>query len=128
LIKSNILPKLYASGRNLVTEEWVENVHDKTNQRRVVFETTNTITTNLIYQHLMQPVKIHTMIQAFMTTLAKYMSTLEDIVNMNNASLEKLVYMRIKSLFFHVLLLKLLIKRSPHGQILEKEFFMCEAI
>jgi hypothetical protein len=97
LIKSNKLPKLDELGKNIVTEELVDKVHDNTNQRREVVEATTTITTDLIDQHLLQPVKLHTMIQAFMTTLAKDMSTLEDSVAMNNASLEKLVYRRIRS-------------------------------
>jgi HD superfamily phosphohydrolase YqeK len=78
--------------KNLVTEELVEKVQDNTNQRRVVVEAATTIsTTNLIDHHLLQPVKLHTMIRSFMTMLTKDMSTLEDIMFMNNASLEKLV-------------------------------------
>jgi hypothetical protein len=62
-----------------VTEELVDKVHDNTNQRKEVVEATTTISTYLIYQHLLQPVKLHTMIQTFMTTLVKDMSTLEDM-------------------------------------------------
>jgi hypothetical protein len=82
-----------------VTEELVDKVHDNTNQRKEVVEATTTISTDLIDQHLLQPVKLHTMIQAFMTTLAKDMSTLEDNMAMNNAALEQLTYRRIRSLY-----------------------------
>jgi hypothetical protein len=99
LIKSSRLPKLDELGKNLVSEELVEKVHNNTNQRREVVEATTTVSTDLIDQHLLQPVKLHTMIQAFMTTLAKDMSTLEDSVALNNAMLEKLTYRRIESLY-----------------------------
>jgi hypothetical protein len=85
--------------KNIVTEELVDKVHDNTNQRREMVEVATTITTDLIDQHLLQPVKLHTMIQAFMTTLKKDMSTLEDSMAMNNATLEQLVYRRIRSMY-----------------------------
>jgi hypothetical protein len=99
LIKSSRLPRLDELGKNLVTEELVDKVHDNTNQRKAVVEATTTISTDLIDQHLLQPVKLHTMIQDFMTTLEKDMSTLEDNMAMNNAALEQLTYRRIRSLY-----------------------------
>jgi glucose-6-phosphate-specific signal transduction histidine kinase len=99
LLKRSKLPKLDELGKNIVTKELVEKVHDNTNQRREVVEATTTITIDLIDQHLLQPVKLHTMIQDFMTMIVKYMSTLQDSMAMNNASLEHLVYRRIISLF-----------------------------
>jgi hypothetical protein len=39
------------------------------------------------------------MIHAFMTTLVKDMSTLEDIVSLNYTTLEQLNYIRIESLY-----------------------------
>jgi hypothetical protein len=82
-----------------VIEELVDKMHDNTNQRKPVVESTTAISTDLIYHHLLQPVKPHTMKQAFMTTLAKDMSTLEDNMAMNNAALEQLTYRRIRSLY-----------------------------
>jgi 2C-methyl-D-erythritol 2,4-cyclodiphosphate synthase len=89
LIKNSRFPKLDELGKNLVSEELVDKVHNNTNQRREVVEATTTISTDLIDQHLLQPVKLHTMIHAFMTTLAKDMSTLEDSVALNNTTLEQ---------------------------------------
>jgi hypothetical protein len=99
LIKGFRLPQLDELGKNMVMEELVDKVQDNTNHRRSVIETTTTITTDLIEQHLLQPIKLHTMIQAFMETLLKYMSTLEDSIAMHNATLEELAYHRIKSLY-----------------------------
>jgi hypothetical protein len=39
------------------------------------------------------------MVQAFMTKLEKDMSTLDDSIAMNNATLEQLTYRRIESLY-----------------------------
>jgi hypothetical protein len=82
-----------------VIEKLVDKVHDSTNLRKAVVEASTAISTDLIDQHLLQPIKIHTMIQAFMTTLVKDMSTLEDSVAMNNTTLEQLAYRRIISLY-----------------------------
>ena len=91
LIKSCRVPKLDELGKNLVTKELLDKVHDNENQRREVVEANTTITTYVIDEHLIQLVKLLTMIQAFMTTLEKDMSTLENSVAMNNATLEQLV-------------------------------------
>jgi hypothetical protein len=90
LIKNSRFPKLDELGKNLVSEELVDKVHNNTSQRRAVVEAATTISTNLIDQHMLQPVKLHTMIHAFMIALAKDMSTLEDSVALNNAMLEQL--------------------------------------
>jgi hypothetical protein len=99
LIKGSKLPNLDELGKNLVIEELVDKVHGNLNQRISLVEATTTITTGLIDQHLLQPIKLHTMIQDFMTTLTKDTSTLEESMAMDNATLEKLVYRRIRSLF-----------------------------
>jgi hypothetical protein len=88
LIKSSRFPNLDELGKNLVSKELVDKVHNNTNQRMEIAEAATTISTDLIYQHLLQPIKLHTMIQAFMTTLVKDMSTLEDSVALNKATLE----------------------------------------
>jgi sulfur relay (sulfurtransferase) complex TusBCD TusD component (DsrE family) len=75
--------------------EIVDKVCDNTNQRRSVVEDDTTMSTELIVQHLLQHVKLHTMIQIFMITLTKDMSTLEVSMTMNIAALEKLFYRRI---------------------------------
>jgi hypothetical protein len=54
---------------------------------------------DLIEQHLIQPTKVHTMIQVFMATLAKDMKTLNDNTTMHEASLEELAYHQIISLY-----------------------------
>jgi hypothetical protein len=99
LIKGSRLPQLDELGKNMVMEELVDKVQDNTNHRRSVIEATTTITTDLIEKHLLQPIKLHTMIQAFMETLLKDMSTLEDNIAMHNATLEELAYRRIISLY-----------------------------
>jgi hypothetical protein len=53
---------------------------------------------DLIEQHLIQPTKVHTMVQAFMTTLEKYMQTLDDNVVMHMSTIEELAYKRLVSL------------------------------
>jgi hypothetical protein len=53
---------------------------------------------DLIEQHLIQPTKVHTMIQAFMATLSKDMQTLDDNIAMHTTSLEELAYHRISTL------------------------------
>jgi hypothetical protein len=57
------------------------------------------VSTDLIDQHLLQPVKLHTMVQDFMTKLEKDMSALDDNITMNDATLEQLTYRRIESLY-----------------------------
>jgi hypothetical protein len=97
LIKNNRLPRLDELRENLVTKELVEKVHENTNQRKTLVEAASTISIDLIDQHLLQPVNIHTTIQSFMMNLEKDMSTLEDNMAMNNATLEQLTYRRIIS-------------------------------
>jgi hypothetical protein len=106
-------PKLDKLGKNLVIEELVDKVHNSTNHRRSVVEVATAITTDMIEQHLLQLVKLHTTIQAFMETLLKDMSTLkdsiamhkrtlEDSIAMHNATLEELSYHRIISSYDHL--------------------------
>jgi hypothetical protein len=57
-----------------------------------------TVTTDLIEQHLIQPTKVHTMVQAFMATLSKDMQTLDDNVAMHTTTIEELAYRRLISL------------------------------
>jgi len=90
LIRNSRLQKLDKFGKNLVSEELVDKVQNNTSQGRTVAEAATTVCTNLIYQHLLQLVKLHTMIQAFTTTLAKDMSTLENNVALNKRMLEHL--------------------------------------
>jgi hypothetical protein len=99
LIRNSRLPRLDELGKNLVIEELVNAVHDSTNQRKEVVEETTFVSTYLIDQHLLQPVKLHTMVQAFMTRLEKDMGTLEDNITLINATLEQLTYKRIESLY-----------------------------
>jgi hypothetical protein len=80
-------------------EEMVNEVQDKTNQRKQIAKETTFVSTDLIDQHLLQPVKLHTMVQDFMTKLEKDMRTLNDNISMKNETLEKLTYRRIKSLY-----------------------------
>jgi len=99
LIKGSQVPQLYELGKKLVMEELVDKVQDNTNHIILVVETTTTITTDMIEQHLLQPIKLHTMIQAFMATLLKYMSNLKDNKAMHNSTPEELAYCRIKSMY-----------------------------
>jgi hypothetical protein len=99
LIRNGHLPRLDELGKNLVAEEMVNAVQDNTNRRKQIVEATTFISTDLIDQHLLQPVKLHMMVQDFMTKLEKDMSTLDDNISLNNATLEKLTYRRIESLY-----------------------------
>jgi hypothetical protein len=58
---------------------------------REITESTTKVTMDLIEKHLIQPTKVHTMIQAFMATLEKDMQTLNDNTTMHEATLEELV-------------------------------------
>jgi hypothetical protein len=99
LIRHGRLPMLDELGKNLVMEELVNAVQESTSWRRQVVETSTFISTDLIDQHLIQPTKLHTMIQAYMTKLEKEMSTLDDSVAMIEAMLEQLSYRRIEALY-----------------------------
>jgi hypothetical protein len=77
----------------------VNAVQDSTNRRKQIVEATTFVSTDLIDQHLLQPVKLHTMVQAFMKKLEKDMSTLDDSISLNNATLEQMTYRRIESLY-----------------------------
>jgi hypothetical protein len=77
----------------------VNAIHDNINRRQQIAEATTFVSTELIDQHLLQPVKLHTMVQAFVAKLKKNMSTLDDNITLNNEALEKLTYRRIKSLY-----------------------------
>jgi hypothetical protein len=99
LIRHGRLPMLDELGKNLVMEELVNAVQESTSRRRQIVETSTFVSTDLIDQHLIQPTKLHTMIQAYMTKLEKDMSALDDSMAMIEAMLEKLSYRRIESLY-----------------------------
>jgi hypothetical protein len=99
LIRNGHLPRLDELGKNLVTEELVNAIQDNTSRRRQIVEATTFVSTDLIDQHLLQSVKLHTMIQDYMTRLEKDMSTLDDSITMIEATLEQLSYRRIESLY-----------------------------
>jgi hypothetical protein len=65
----------------------VNAIQDNTNRRKKIAEETIFVSINLIDQHLLQPVKLHTMVQYFVTKIEKYMSTLDGIISLNNAKL-----------------------------------------
>jgi hypothetical protein len=73
-------------------EELVDKIQDNTSHRREVTESTTTVTMDLIEKHLIQPTKVHTMIQAFMAMLSKDIQTLKDNTTMHATSLEELAY------------------------------------
>jgi HD superfamily phosphohydrolase YqeK len=77
----------------------VNAVQDSTNRRKQIVEASNFLSIDLIDQHMLQPIKLHTMVQDFMTKLEKDMSILDDNISLNNATLEQMTYMRIKSLY-----------------------------
>jgi hypothetical protein len=99
LIRHGRLPRLDELGKNLVMEELVNVVQESTSRRRQIVEASTFVSTDLIDQHLLQPMKLHTMIHAYMTRLEKDMSALDDIISMIEAMLEKLSYRRIESLY-----------------------------
>jgi hypothetical protein len=76
LIKNGCLSRLDKLGKNVVAKEIVNVVQENTNPRKHIVEEATFVSTDLIDQHLLQLVKIHTMVQDFMTKLEKYMSTL----------------------------------------------------
>ena len=75
----------------------MDKVQDSTSHRKPIVETTTMVTTYFI-EHLLQPTKVQTMIQDFMATFSKDMSPLEDNIVMHNATLEGLIYRKIRSL------------------------------
>ena len=99
LIRNACLPILDELGNNLVTKELVNAVQDNTSRRKQIVKVITFVSTNLIHHNQLQPVKLHTMIQTFMKRLDKDMSALDDIIMMNEATLEQLSYRRIKSLY-----------------------------
>jgi hypothetical protein len=84
LIRNGRLPRLDELGKNLVIKELFNAVHDSTNHRKEVVEAATFVSTDLIHQHLLQPVKLHTMVEDFMTKLEKDMGTLEDNITLIN--------------------------------------------
>jgi hypothetical protein len=98
LLKLCRLPQLEELGKNIIMEELVDKVQDNTSHRRGVTEVATTVTMDLIEQHLIQPTKVHTMVQAFMTTLSKDMQTLDDNMVMHTTTIEELAYHRLVSL------------------------------
>ena len=99
LIRHGQLPMLDKLGKNLVMEELVNVVQKRTSRRRQIVETSPFVSTNLIDKHFLQPMKLHTMIQAYMKKLEMDMSTLDDSISMIETIMEKLSYRRIKSLY-----------------------------
>jgi hypothetical protein len=77
----------------------VNAVQDNSNRMKQIVEATTFVSIDLIDHHLLQPIKLHTMVQSFMTKLEKDMSTLNDNIYLNNETLEQLTYRRIKSLY-----------------------------
>jgi hypothetical protein len=69
-------------------EELFDKVKDNTSHRWEVNKITTIVKTNLIEQHLIQPTKVHTMVQAFMATLSKDMQTLDGNVAMHITTFE----------------------------------------
>jgi hypothetical protein len=86
-------------GKNLVMDELVNAVQESTSRRRQIVETSTFVSNDLIDQHFLLPIKLHTMIHAYMTKLEKDMSTLDDSVAMIEAMLEQISYRRIESLY-----------------------------
>ena len=64
-------------------DELVDQVHDNTDHRWEIIAVATKVTMNLMEYHLIQSTKVHTMVQAFMTTLAKNMQTLKDNMEMH---------------------------------------------
>jgi hemerythrin superfamily protein len=56
------------------------------------------VTIELMEEHLIQPTKVQTMIQAFMATLTRDMKTLTDNSTSHTTSLEELLYRRVISI------------------------------
>jgi hypothetical protein len=83
-------PSLEELGKTLIMEQLIEKVQQSTSHRREVIESTSKVTMDLIEQHLIQPTKVHTMIQGFMATLEKDMQNLNDNTTMHEATLEEL--------------------------------------
>jgi hypothetical protein len=99
LIRNGCLPRLEELGNNLFMEELVNMVQESTIRRRKIVEASTCVSIDLIDQHLLQPVKLHTMIDAYMKRLEKYMSTLDVSIALIEAMLEQLSYRRIESLY-----------------------------
>jgi len=99
LIKICQLPQLEELGNNLVMEEFVDKVQDNTSHTREVIESATIVTMDIIEQNLIQPTKVHTMIQSFMDTLSKDMQTLDDNVAMHMTTIEELAYRKLISLY-----------------------------
>jgi hypothetical protein len=77
----------------------VNEFQDNTNRRKQIAEATTFISIDLIDQHLLQPIKFHTMVQDFVIKLEKDMRTFDENIALNNETLEQLIYRRIKSLY-----------------------------
>ena len=67
----------------------VNAVQDNTNRRKTIVEVATFISIDLIDQHFLQPIKLHTMVQAFVTKLEKDMRTLDDSISMKKETLEQ---------------------------------------
>jgi hypothetical protein len=86
-------------GKNLVMKELVNAVQESTIRRRQIVETSTFVSTDLIDHYLIQPMKLHTMIQAYMKKLEKDRSNLDDSMAMIEAMLKQLSFRRIESLY-----------------------------
>jgi hypothetical protein len=80
-------------------EQLLEKIQQSTNHRQEVTEAATKVTIELMEQHLVQPTKVHTMIQAFMATLVKDMRTLNENTTSHEVALEELSYRRVISLY-----------------------------
>jgi hypothetical protein len=69
--------------------ETPQKIQQRTSQRLEVTEATTKVTIKLMEQHLVQPSKVHTMIQAFMATLEKDMKTLTNNSTSHEAALKE---------------------------------------
>jgi hypothetical protein len=117
LIRNGLLPRLDELGNNLVMEDLVNSVQESRSRRRQIVEASTFVSTDLIDQHLLQPVKLHTMIHDYMTRLEKDMSSLDDSIAMIEAMLEQLSYRRIESLYNQ---LEILDSLSPEKKFIGK--------
>jgi hypothetical protein len=69
-------------------EQLLDKIQKNTNHIHEVTKVATKETIELMGQHLIQPAKVHTMIQEFMATLAKDMRTLSHNIVVHEASLE----------------------------------------
>jgi hypothetical protein len=85
-------------GKTISMEKLVKKIQQHINQRLEKDEATMKVTIGLMEEHLIQPTKVKTMIQAFMATLVRDMKALTDNSTSHDAALEEILYQRIISL------------------------------